>query len=164
MKYIKKFEIHSFDDDLKIEIVNTASNDDDEKLKEYLYKYKDYNFDFVYNDGYTPFLYGVLFDCKKTVKLLIKNGSNVDKQADTHKDNGLIICVLRKQYEMLDILIDAGADWNIEDSEGNDFLDYFEQPLKRKYNIVGNKDKIIKKYPEKYQEYLIKKEAKKYNL
>ena len=164
MKYIKKFEINSFSDDLKKQIVEVVANDDDKKLKEYLDKYKKYNFDFVYSGGYTPFLYGVLFNCKKTVKLLIEKGININKQNGLIYQNGLIICVFRGYNDMLDILINAGADWNIKDFEDNDFLDYFGQPLKKKYNIVGKKDDIIKKYPDKYKEYLIKKEAEKYNL
>jgi hypothetical protein len=50
-------------------------------------------------------------------------------------------------------LIEYGADWNLLNINNKDFLDNLSDPKL-----------IIEKYPEKYKNYLIKKEVQEYNL
>jgi hypothetical protein len=57
---------------------------------------------------------------------------------------------------IIKMLIEAGADWNIKDNLGKDFLDHFNNKKNRNY--------IIKQYPKQYQEYQMKKNVEKYNL
>jgi len=103
------------------------------------------------------------------VKELLKAGANPNCQ-NTTGNTPLIIASRDRftrakvrtgwewdKYEenVIEELIRAGADWNIKNNEGEDFFDYlieyFRLPLKEKY-------------PKQYKEYLIKKEADKYNL
>ena len=63
-----------------------------------------------------------------------------------------------EDYLMIKLLIVAGADWNIKDINGEDFLDILYKYKKNYY------DNIIISFPNKYKKYLIKKDANKYNL
>ena len=60
-----------------------------------------------------------------------------------------------ESFSYLQLLIDNGADWFIKDNRGDFFIDYLSDEL-----LVM----ISKDYPDKYSEYLIKKESEKYNL
>lgn len=169
MKYIKEFESKNIDiEGIKKKIVNAAANNNEYQMKQYFNRYKNFDFDFVFNDGYTPFLYSVLFNCDKTAKMLIDKGANINKTCDTNDDNGLIMSIKRNNCKMLDILIQAGADWNHKNKDGYDFLDYLQNTLRSKYKIKGTCSNIINKYPKKYKKYLEIKELndniKKYNL
>jgi hypothetical protein len=57
---------------------------------------------------------------------------------------------------MLQILIESGANWNIKNNFSN--FDFFD--------LLYNEDEeiIIEDYPDKYKDYLMKKDADKYNL
>lgn len=59
-----------------------------------------------------------------------------------------------KYLEMIYELIRAGADWNAKDNNNKDFLDY----------LPNYKDEIIRKFPDKYKDYLMKQDAGKYNI
>jgi len=59
------------------------------------------------------------------------------------------------KFKMFKLLIDKDADWNITDFDGNDFIHYLDDDMKKK---------IIESYPDKYQEYIMRQEVKKYNL
>ena len=96
------------------------------------------------------------------VELLITAG--VDLDITDIKGNTALILVAdyhnsEYQIEMIKLLIDNGADWNIKNVYKDDFLD-------KLYNNGNEKIKniIIELYPEKYEEYLMKKNAEKYNL
>jgi ankyrin repeat protein len=90
------------------------------------------------------------------VKLLIRKGANVNDQE--YRGQTPLMGVANYAFEnlkLLELLIDAGADWNIVDNDGYDFM----------YRLsTENYNNIVEKYPEKYKQYLIKKEANKYNL
>jgi len=89
-------------------------------------------------------------------KLLLKYGADVNIQNYFNR-TALIYMSGNYIYNLtiIKLLIDAGADWNIKDDNGMDFLDYLK---------IEQKEKIIKLYPEKYKEYLIRKNVEKYNL
>jgi hypothetical protein len=53
------------------------------------------------------------------------------------------------------MLIDAGADWNMKNDEDHDFLHYLNNEFKLE---------LQHKYPEKYEEYLKKKQIKKFKI
>ena len=103
------------------------------------------------------------------VRELLKAGANADIK--NYFGNTPLILVARDRFtrnkvrsgydfdkyeeNILEELIMAGADWNLKNIDGEDFfdflIDYFRQPLREKY-------------PEKYKEYIMKKDADKYNL
>jgi len=88
------------------------------------------------------------------VKELIEAGANIDFQ-DDDGETALMIASNFVHIEIVRELIKAGADWNIKDNDNRDFLDHLLTVIKKQ---------IIEEFPEKYQNYLIKKDAEKYNL
>ena len=111
----------------------------------------------------------------KISELLIKNGANVNIK-DKYGNTPLLYCAQRAyNYDVVDdiyvpiikTLIEFGADWNIKDKNNHDFLYYLDDQFEGHGFIVrGNRDReeIINLYPEQYKEYLMKKNAEKYNL
>ena len=93
----------------------------------------------------------------KMVKELIKAGANLDI-LDNIGNTALILASYRNNIKIAKELIKAGADWNLKDYD-NDyyFLNYLVEEDE-------DKDKIIEEFPEEYENYLIKKDAEKYNL
>jgi len=94
-------------------------------------------------------------------KYLIGAGADVNIQ----NNNGsgwtpLHYAAYWNEIRMMRLLIEAGADWNIKNENGKYFLDMLHNS--------NTKKNIIELYPEKYKEYLIKKDiidnVKKYNL
>ena len=85
---------------------------------------------------------------------MIKNGVNVNCR-DGRGNTPLIWAADQGNIIAMIDLINAGADWNIKSENGWDFFSHI--------NHI-HKEKIINKYPEKYEEYLRIKDAEKYNL
>ena len=185
MKYIKKFENKKVED-----IFDAVMHHDIELVKKLINNGVDLNI--KDNDGYTPLMRSmfVIEDSEKIIKLLIDAGANVNitddnngntalilwiksdwKNTSTNKikllinagadvniknnygNTALILASSRNQIENVKLLIEAGADWNLKNDEDSDFLDY-----------LSNNNVIIELYPDQYKEYLIKKDAEKYNL
>ena len=121
------------------------------------------------DDGSNLIFIAVLNNNVSIVKELLKAGVNPNVQSrfgytpliDAARDRGIRNKVRtgweKDIYEenILEELIKAGADWNLKNQDGEDFFDflsnYFRQPL-------------IDKYPEQYKEYMMKKDANKYNI
>lgn len=64
------------------------------------------------------------------------------------------------KWDIVLLLLKYNPDWYIKYPSGMDFIEYIEQ-------YVGGDEvleKIRKKYPEKYNEYVIKRNIYKYNL
>ena len=89
------------------------------------------------------------------IKDLIRKGVNVNCQNFSHGYTPLIWAADKGNIIAMIDLINAGADWNIKGYYGKDFFDY-----------IGNIHKhiIMERFPEKYQEYIMRKEAENYNL
>lgn len=120
-------------------------------------KYKDIDEKFIYGNtgGWTTLLVAVYTNQLSVVKRLIRKGANLDIQNDV----GMSAMMYAANYgrtRILKELIKAGADWNVENNFGVGFLDI----LKRN----DTEKNIINEFPEQYQNYLIKKQATKYNL
>ena len=105
----------------------------------------------VFHIYYNNYLYKS--EIKDIIKIMIKNGLDVNVKYETT----LLYEIANDQqidYELMYILIDAGADWTIE-FNGDTFLDVM-------YN--NEREKVIEKYPEKYERYLKNRKAKEFNL
>ena len=163
MRYIKNFEANNYlsideSDKLIEKICNNNFDDVSSLLKKF--KKRNINIDFNYNGGYTPLIYSIIHNCSiKLIKLLVDYGANIDQ-----KDSGVITPLIlsasrvKMDFNYLNItifLIEAGADWNIRDKRNLDFLDYL--PDDKENYILG-------KFRIEYDNYLIKKNADKYNL
>ena len=105
---------------------------------------------------YQVFRYDLVEDeCLENMKDLIDNqNANID-YIDDDGETALMVSAFRQRYKIMFYLINKNANWNKKSSNGNDFIKYLSIEDRRRIKTV---------FPEKYQEYLIKKEAEKYNL
>jgi len=92
-------------------------------------------------------------------KNLLDSGFKVDSVAKTN-NTPLLYAAYQGKWNFVFLLLKYNPTWEIKDSSNTDFIDYINQW------VGGNKvlENIIKCYPERYQEYISKKEALKYNL
>ena len=157
MRYIKKFE--KLDNNL-IDYVRANNIKAIEELIN-----DGVNLNETDHKGDTPLNWAASYGLAHIIKLLIDGGADVNKQNNNGK-TALIFATTfyNKNYNsnlgsymhLFKVLIDGGSNWNIKDKNGKDFFDYLLNDNARKV--------IIELYPDKYEEYLIKKDAKKYNL
>lgn len=93
------------------------------------------------------------------VKKLLNNIDDIDiidNRNSNIKLTPLLLAGFIDNLEIIELLINAGASWNKK--YGNSEHDFFY------FMSEENKKSIIKKYPEKYDKYLIIKNSEKYNL
>lgn len=156
MKYIKTYEASQAKSDILGEMLINRIAENNNEAAINLINDKDIDINYKDNHNYSPILVAAMKERLQIVKLLIEKGANVNDQ--DYRGQTPLMGVSNYTYEkieLLELLINAGADWNIVDYEGNDFLDRLSNIS---YTI------IVEKYPDKYKQYLIKKEANKYNL
>ena len=110
--------------------------------------------DFI-EDGFTPITAAVEYCRIDFLKELLNHGSNIDYPDDNGNTPLMIAAYNNNCFDILILLIDAGADWFIKDDSGKYFVDLLEN---------GWLEDIKFRYPEKYQEYLVNKASDKYNL
>ena len=167
MKYIKRYEkLYSIDD--LIENIQNLN-----MVKKILSSGIDPN---SYGKTYYPVIHlAAYYDNIEVFDILLKYGAKIDGINTSNGNTTLIdfsfYSSLNKLYDidMLCHIIDKGADWSIVNFDGKDFMDalYYNNSIhpklqySEKDNIIND---IIKKYPEKYKEYLIKKDSNKYNI
>jgi len=146
MKYIKMYEIKSLEKRTDI-FADAVKNDKKALINKMI------DNDINQNEG-EFILIAVIYNDEKILKKLIKKG--VDLNALTQAGySPLIFTAIQGFHSCMNTLIEAGADWNIIDDSGHDFLRYLPSYLR---------NKTIEKYPEQYKEYLFRKESEKYNL
>jgi hypothetical protein len=85
-------------------------------------------------------------------KILIKYNADINLQSNDG-NSALHFAAINRNLKLVCLLIDSGADWNLLNINNKDFLDNLSDP-----NL------IIQKYPDKYKNYIIKKEAQEYNI
>lgn len=85
-------------------------------------------------------------------KMLIKYNADVNLQSNDG-NSALHFAAINRNLKLVCLLIEYGADWNLLNINNKDFLDNLSDP-----------NFIIRKYPDKYENYIIKKEAQEYNL
>jgi ankyrin repeat protein len=156
MKYIKKLEkflnLLSPDED---SLVSAITEDNLWKVKKCIKNNTNVNATDTYKR--TPLHFAVSQPGRiEIVKELIDAGAKLDSKNDWGQTPLMISAQYHSLFDYVLLLIDSGADWNIINPDnGNDFLDILS---------IENTNYIIQKYPEEYEEYLIKKETIKYNL
>ena len=106
---------------------------------------------------HTPLMISVRNRFESMVTELLKY--NVDINAkNSDGETALILCSHyrdNKSFNILNKLIENGANWHITDNLNNTFMTYLTPIFKKE---------IIEKYPEKYSEYLIVQTTNKFNL
>ena len=127
-------------------------------IRSLLYKGADINCKDL--QGLTPLLIASNSRFYSAVKLLIEKGADVNA-TDSYGNNAIIFLTITEKIgnkirECVDLLIEKDID--LTQSNKNTRRDVFS---------IGGKlitNYIKEKYPEKYEEYLLKKDAEKYNL
>lgn len=119
------------------------------------------NVNYITDRGWTPLMRTAFFSFTSWVELLIENGAEINL---TNDDGFSAIMIAasdaynfskyNSNKKIVDILIENNADLNIQNTKGQDIFDINEKTI----------EYINNKFPEKYKEYLEKKEANKYNL
>ena len=75
-------------------------------------------------DKRTPLIIATQYEETTMIKELIEKGVKLDLQEETGK-TALIEAAFRKNFTIIKILIDAGADYNIKDFHNNHFIFFF---------------------------------------
>ena len=170
MKYVKTFELyHGYDID---SLGNRGGNNDKKELLNYIESGGDIN-DRDKN-GDTPLIRAVINSKSEIVDILIKSGAELNIQNNNGETALMRATKNSDVMRYISLLIDYGANWNIE--KYDKFLSSEEQTTMTYRNkLLANIDffemltpkyqELTKeKYPEKYNEYLSKKEKLNSNL
>lgn len=88
------------------------------------------------------------------VRLLVDYGADLNSQC-SNGDTALYKAAKFNKILVVDELTKLGAEWYILNENGEDFLDLLNKKFARKLKKI---------YPEKYEDYLMKKEASNFNL
>lgn len=111
-----------------------------------------------YQEGWTPLMFAAQQGNLEIVKFLIDCGADLNIQT-IFGYTALMIASLNKSYfNVVLSLIKSGAEWNIyydKKKSGKTFLDFLS---------LKQRQTVIKMFPDKYEEYLIKKDAELYNM
>ena len=165
-----------------IDIYNYISGLEEGNVAQYIKDGKDLE---VKMGAYNPLSYSVIFGNRKITEMLLKAGVDPNS-ADYENKTALFTAVkdqkikttelllkygadpnIQKKYRLvtplmitynlslISLMIKYGADWNIVEHNGYDFLELL--PSKKR-------NEIIKKFPEKYDEYLKKKKIREFNI
>jgi len=151
LQYIKE-NSSSKDED----IITLAKSGKIKKLNELIKNGVDLNI--TDKEGNTALMWAIRLFHLNIVEKLINSGANIFIKNNIG-NTALILAAINENLDAINLLIVAGADWHIKNMHNKDFFDYLN------YESESYAKDIIVKYPEKYKEYLIKKEAEeKYNL
>jgi ankyrin repeat protein len=121
----------------------------------HLKKYEAYGTFSTGNELVDSVLYSEYADTKK----LLYSGADVNS-TEIGGNTALLYASYYGRWKYVYLLLKYNPDWTIKDTSGCDFIDYINE------HVGGDEvlEKIKKDYPEKYAEYIAKKEAEKYNL
>lgn len=109
--------------------------------------------------GYTPLIESSREGKPEMVKYLVEKGADLER-GDTRNGTALLHAVISAHSNILEILIDAGANVNTTDTDGNTPLHYLSQYAKKwgssvtTYAIVNGKREEIKPEVSRYQKHL----------
>ena len=172
MKYLKKFEKYDASLDLNYILDSEVYSDSDaiKLLEKVRYAIEngciidDINVNWL---DRTPLIMCAITKChilgttskyshvyKQISKELIDAGANIDL-VDHDGRSALIWAASRKHFDVMELLIEEGANWNIRDIYHYEFHEYL---------TIDESKKIMDKYPDKCELYTTKKIANKFNL
>ena len=92
---------------------------------------------------------------RMVIKMIEFGNININHQTVEGKTPLMFACDRIHGWNIIDLLIQSGADLYLKDKYGWDAFDMM-------YDIY--KDRIKEKYPEKYEDYEIRQNSEKYNL
>lgn len=162
MKYIKTFESKQLNHQLLNALKTKASLD---RIRKLIANGADVNCKSV--SERTPLILAInkiWFNC---AKLLIENGADVNYKG-RNNETALMNIPYFGEYsinkylenikKIINLLIESGTDLNVINNKNEDVFDLFDKtPFDFRTYIINN-------YPEKYDNYLVKKSGNKYNL
>jgi len=151
MKYIKKFESDRYGYNVD-DLIVAVNNEDFDLIEEIIDSGVDLNSHKKHS--FTP-LHAAVYIGVGMIDLLLAAGADINAKNTNSQDTALIYAARNGNLDVIFKLIDSGANWNDVDQYENDFLNCLN---------IHHKEIVIQKYPEEYQNYLIKKEVEKYNL
>jgi len=157
MKYIKKFEGVN---DINYSLLNAIEWDSRvDRVKKLIEEGADIEFRDPDNDNASMLMTAIIREREQIAMYLVEQGADLNHQDDDGVNALMCAGIYNSPFSTFQLLIDAGAEWNLEDDEGREFIDF----------VIESKEEMIKEdYPEKYAEYykrhLFKKDVKKYNL
>ena len=102
----------------------------------------------------SPLLLAINRERYEIAEKLVELGADINHQNKNNHKTPLMYAGANS-YNMITLLIDADADWNIKDSDGKDFFNYLDEDVE---------EMVIEDYPEEYEQYLLKKKEEKYNI
>jgi len=161
MRHIKTYTQKELDEDL---LKYSQNNSALQKMRELI---KDgANIDCVDVIHRTSLIIATNYLNYSIIKLLLENGADINI-VDKYGDNCLFYIVKQDNYTyhtlmnkiniIVDLIITHGIDMNIKNNNNKDIFGLTNaNPFILQY--------IIDNYPEKYKDYLLKKEADKFNL
>jgi ankyrin repeat protein len=152
MKYIRTYE-YSNEEDYNDKFIEYIRFGNFYKAYDLLEKYP-VDIEYESEDAWTPLRMAISKDRAEIVEKLIELGVDIER-VDDEGCTPLMTAGAYNHRDIIILLIEAGADWNAIDNRGYDSLDHMYDELKKE---------IIEDYPERYEEYLFKKEAERFNL
>ena len=164
MKYLKRFEYVNHD--LNEKLIQSIEYNDFKSFMECINNDADVNYIYIDRDTF-PLMEVVSTEVRtkelrdiryNMMKVLLEKGANPN-QSDDDGYTPLMIAAQPEPYiDMIELLIEYNADWNTKRGV-RDFIDVLTA-----YDNHEYVNRIIKKYPEKYQKYLMIKDSERYNL
>jgi len=171
MRYLKKFEKYNASLDLNYILEDDVYSDSDAIKLLKKVKYAIDNDCVIDNINIhwmerTPLITCAVLDChiktqskyrnifEQIAKELINSGANIN-HIDKDNRSALIWATDRGHFDVMELLIENGADWNIMDVFHHEFHEYLSDE---------HFEKIIHKYPEQYELYNMKNNTNKFNL
>lgn len=167
MKYLKTFETTSLTKQLNKRLLKVSSKKSSlQEMRELIKSGANVNYQDVLGD--TPLIKATSYFFYSAIELLLENGADVNL-TNNMNENGLIQISQQPRYtinknintiyKIIDLLIKYGINLN-QRSIGRGYV--------HNYTALDYSDEIalyiMEKYPEKYEEYLMKQNSEKYNL
>jgi len=163
----KKIVIYLIENDIDVNIVNRTKDNalswcayfNYYEISKILIDNK-INIDNRDNTKMTPLITASAEGNYETVELLIENGADINAvckfgRSSLHYVTKNMIYSSENFKKTLFLLLDSDIDWNLEDENGETFLDYIYGDLRKK---------IKREYTKKYKQYEIKLKTKDFNL
>ena len=153
MKYIKTYEKNN---DINWSLIMAVEFDNKvSKVKNLIDSGADINFKDIDNENRTPLFHAINRGRYEIIDYLIENGADINYQDDDGMTPLMVAGSELNSFEVIQKLINSGADWFLTDNNGDYFIEH---------TFTDYQDMIEMDYPEKWKEYLMRIDAKTYNI